>query len=96
MNLPKSRHIPLRRCISCRQSKSKDALLRFYKDDSSNWQFDKNQKMQTRGSWICKDSKKCYKTKSFKKYFGQSHVRIFETIKLNTNFQDSASLVNGG
>ncbi len=84
-----TKHIPLRRCISCRQSKAKNSLLRFYKDANNDWQFDKKQKMQTRGSWLCKDSLNCYKTKSFKKYFGQSHARIFELIKLNTNFQAS-------
>lgn len=95
MSLKNSKHIPLRRCISCRQSKAKNSLLRFYKDSSGDWQFDKKQQMQTRGTWVCKDSVKCYLSKSFKKYFGQNHIKIFEVIKLNTNFQDLSSLIKG-
>jgi len=91
----RAKHIPLRRCISCRISKPKEQLLRFFKDSDGNWQFDESKKAQTRGSWICNDSLNCYKTKRLKSYFGKSYQNILEAIKLNTKFQDISSLVKG-
>ena len=94
MNL-RAKHIPMRRCISCRSSKPKEQLLRFFKDSNNTWHFDKSQKAQARGSWICNDSLDCYKSKYLKRYFGQSYNNILEEIKLNTKFQDISSLVKG-
>jgi len=91
----KAKHIPLRRCINCRSSKPKEQLLRFFKDAGGNWQFDKSQKGQSRGSWICNDSVKCYQTKTLKRYFGTSYLNVLEEIKLNTKIQDISSLVKG-
>jgi len=36
------RHIPVRRCVLCRNSKTQSELIRFYKTDTGTWELDKH------------------------------------------------------
>ena len=57
----KSKHIPLRKCVGCNQSKPKKNLIRIVKksDDEKNGGnsllIDFNNEFQGRGTYICKD-----------------------------------------
>ncbi|MEZ4630541.1 MAG: YlxR family protein [Deinococcales bacterium] len=79
----KTGHIPLRRCVLCRASKSPQELIRFYQSETG-WQLDKHhlikgQKLKGqprpakpygRGAWICLDGH-CHQPKALKRFFKQ-------------------------
>ena len=47
-----------RMCVSCRQLKSKQELIRVVKDEDKGLIIDSSYKIQKRGAYVCKD-KKC-------------------------------------
>lgn len=49
---------PCRSCIICRQKNNKNELFRIVVDNEKIARYDKNQKINLRGMYICKD-KKC-------------------------------------
>ncbi|MEG0251847.1 MAG: YlxR family protein [Christensenellaceae bacterium] len=58
--------IPIRMCVACRTSKPKAELLRMVKNHEGRLVFDKNDKAEGRGAYICADMKcldRAYKTK---------------------------------
>ena len=50
-----NKKIPMRRCVSCREVKPKEELLRVVKTSDENFQLDLNGKAQGRGAYICKN-----------------------------------------
>ncbi len=53
-NNKKSKHIPIRTCIGCRSKKEKQNLFRIVKQDEKVV-FDKNQKINHRAIYLCKN-----------------------------------------
>ena len=63
---------PCRTCIACRQRKYKVELFRIVADNKKNAKFDKLQKENSRGIYLCKD-KKCL----------EKCIKLLEKNKLN-------------
>lgn len=63
---------PCRTCIACRQRKNKDELFRIVVDEEKIAKFDKIQKINLRGIYLCKD-KKCL----------EKCIKLLEKNKLN-------------
>ncbi len=55
---PKARHLPLRRCLYCRQSlpqgKKRDGLIRLVGSESG-YALDLERRLGGRGAWLCRD-----------------------------------------
>ena len=79
----KSKHIPLRRCIGCMQSKPKAELLRMVMG-SSEPKSDKNGDADGRGCYICL-SQECIDKAVKKKAF----YRAFKNLGLRENAEKS-------
>ena len=76
----KAKHIPLRRCVVCRNSRPQAELIRFFKDESGHWQFDEARKSGGRGAWLCKDSPNCHKLKALGRFFRADAVRVAQQL----------------
>jgi uncharacterized protein len=77
--MSKAKHIPLRRCVICRESLPQKELLRLVQKDT--WQFDLRRKAGGRGAWLClKDT--CHELKSLKRFFKQDAERILNDLKV--------------
>ena len=71
------KHIPLRRCVGCYQSKPKEQLIRVVKlqskeKTSSEITIDPNGKLPGRGTYLCRDSaclKSAMKARRFERAF---------------------------
>jgi uncharacterized protein len=72
--MSKAKHIPLRRCVICRESLPQQTLLRLVQNEGS-WQFDLRRKALGRGIWLCLNSQ-CHELKSLKRFFKQDAQRI--------------------
>ena len=55
----KTRKIPMRMCVGCREMKEKRALLRIVKSAEGEISFDPAGKKPGRGAYVCK-SKECF------------------------------------
>ena len=75
----KVRHIPLRRCVACRESKAQKELIRFFQTEQG-WQLDKKGKSGGRGAWLCQDDN-CHKEKTLRRFFKQDAARIKEELE---------------
>jgi predicted RNA-binding protein YlxR (DUF448 family) len=49
---PRTRHVPLRRCVACRASLPKAELIRLV-HDGDGWRLDGSQRAGGRGTWVC-------------------------------------------
>lgn len=58
--MPKSKKIPLRMCIACRELKEKKSMLRIVKDGAGKIFLDYSFKASGRGAYIC-DNAECIK-----------------------------------
>lgn len=47
------RHVPMRRCAVCRDSRPRNALLRLVQDEGGAYRLDPNRKLGGRGTWVC-------------------------------------------
>lgn len=56
-SLTRNKHVPLRRCVSCRTQHSKDLLIRIAKDSEGHAVIDRTKKLPGRGAYICPDEK---------------------------------------
>lgn len=68
----KTRKIPLRRCVGCRDMKDKRELLRIVKNSEGDIFLDPTGKKNGRGAYICKNTEcfiKARKTKSINREF---------------------------
>lgn len=64
----RARHVPLRRCTSCRRSRPQAELLRFYPRDGV-WHLDAARRAGGRGSWLCADTPSCWELKKLRRTF---------------------------
>ncbi|HLV11831.1 MAG TPA: YlxR family protein [Trueperaceae bacterium] len=51
----RQRHVPLRRCVVCRESKPQAAMLRLTRDESGAYVHDARRRLGGRGTWVCRD-----------------------------------------
>ena len=68
----KSKKIPLRRCIACREMKTKNEMLRIVRTPTGEYKLDTVGKIAGRGAYICDDAKcleLCLKKKLLNKVF---------------------------
>jgi predicted RNA-binding protein YlxR (DUF448 family) len=70
-----AKHVPLRRCTSCRQSLPKTTLIRLYQDQSGQWQLDTSSKAGGRGYWLCKRAE-CHQLKVLKRNYKAQAERV--------------------
>ncbi len=75
-----AKHLPLRRCVACRDSRPQAELIRFYRGELSQWRLDAKQKAGGRGAWICKDKVACHNEKVLKRFFRSQALRISKEI----------------
>ena len=54
----KPKNKPMRKCIGCNEMVEKDTLIRVAKDTSGGFVIDEQQRIQSRGAYICK-KKEC-------------------------------------
>lgn len=54
--MPKTRKIPLRQCIACRQLKDKREMLRVVKNQEGDIFLDLTSKASGRGAYVCDDA----------------------------------------
>lgn len=66
----------LRMCISCRELKPKKELIRIVKNDNGDLQIDTSYKLQTRGTYICKDKECILKLKKSSKLKRQFNLDV--------------------
>ncbi len=59
--IPKSKHLPQRTCIACRQIKEKKALIRLVRADNEAVEVDISGKKPGRGAYLC-HNKACWET----------------------------------
>ncbi len=52
----KTKHVPLRMCIACRQMRTKDALIKVVRDTGGKVMIDSSLKQPGRGAYICRDA----------------------------------------
>ncbi len=76
--MSKVKHIPLRRCVICRESLPQKSLLRLVQNEGS-WQFDLRRKAFGRGAWLCLQNQ-CHELKVLKRFFKQDAQRIASEI----------------
>ena len=57
--MPKTRKIPMRMCVGCREMKEKRSLMRVVKSPEGAISFDRVGKAPGRGAYVCK-SKECF------------------------------------
>jgi uncharacterized protein len=76
--MTKARHIPLRRCVVCREALPQKELLRLSQRDGQ-WQFDLKCKAGGRGCWLCLKSK-CHESKQLKRFFRNDAERIAQEL----------------
>lgn len=79
-----SKHVPLRRCVVCREQRPQQELIRFVRDDDGQWQLDVGRKAGGRGAWLCRDSSACYQPKKLARFFRGQAERIHDVL---TQFQ---------
>src|SRR5690606_41960015 len=48
------RHVPMRRCVVCRESKPQAELLRLTHDAEGRWVYDARRRLRGRGTWVCR------------------------------------------
>ena len=68
----KSKKIPLRMCIACREMKTKNEMLRIVRTPTGEYKLDTVGKIAGRGAYICDDAKcleLCLKKKLLNKVF---------------------------
>jgi uncharacterized protein len=76
--MTKPKHIPLRRCVVCREALPQKELLRLYQKDGQ-WQFDLKRRAGGRGAWLCFKSK-CHEVKQLKRFFRNDAERIAQEL----------------
>lgn len=87
----RKRHVPMRRCVLCRNSKAQSELIRFYKTDIGNWELDthhltklslhtgKAVKPSGRGAWVCLNAclnNSCHNPKKLAYFFKKQATEI--------------------
>jgi len=81
----KSKKIPLRMCIACREMKTKNEMLRIVRTPTGEYKLDTVGKMAGRGAYICDDPKcieLCVKKKLLNKVFSSEIPdEIYEYIR---------------
>lgn len=77
--MTKPKHIPLRRCVVCRESLPQKELLRLAQKDG-RWQFDLKRRAGGRGAWICL-KEKCHEAKQLKRFFRNDAEHIAQELK---------------
>ena len=80
--MKKPKHIPLRRCVTCRTSRPQQELIRLYRGADGHWQLDETGKAGGRGAWLCKDNSECHKLKKLGRFFRADAVQVAQ--QLNT------------
>lgn len=90
--MTKPQHIPLRRCVVCREALPQKELLRLSQKDNA-WQFDLKRKAGGRGCWLCLKSK-CHESKQLKRFFRNDAERIAqELVVIKTALGDNFPVV---
>lgn len=81
----KSKKIPLRMCIACREMKTKSEMLRIVRTPTGEYKLDTVGKVAGRGAYICDDPKcieLCVKKKLLNKVFSSEIPdEIYEYIR---------------
>ncbi len=70
-----AKHVPLRRCVVCRETRPQAELLRFYQQEG-RWRLDAKGKAGGRGSWLCRDKPECSQVKNLRRYFRNEAVTV--------------------
>lgn len=74
------RHVPLRRCVSCRRSLGQPELTRFRLDPDGRWQLDlSGGRAGGRGAWVCERAE-CRNVKGLGRFFRAQAARIAEEL----------------
>lgn len=88
------KHIPMRRCIGCKQSFPQEKLIRisfdgkFLKPDIMRF-------LDGRGAYLCKDEK-CIMNAKKKKAFDRTFKYGFENADIDNLIQEVRSIISGG
>ena len=94
----RAKHVPTRRCTSCRRSRPQRELIRFYRDADGNWQLDATGKSGGRGSWLCRDTVDCQNLRTLGRFFRGQAVSVAQQLNsyLLSTPQEEKSPTTGG
>lgn len=95
-NAPRTKHVPLRRCVVCRQSRPQPELLRFYRDAAGAWQFDRERRAGGRGAWLCADKAACRQRKPLGRFFRAQAENVAQQLVEYTQDQEHTIPVREG
>ncbi len=84
----KQKHIPIRTCVSCRETDEKKGLLRIVRLPEGELQYDAKGKLNGRGAYVCASVKcitMCKKQKKLERALkvGRVPETLFETLLTN-------------
>ncbi len=78
--MTKPKHVPLRRCVVCREALPQKELLRLTQRENA-WQFDLKRKAGGRGAWLCL-KEKCHEVKQLKRFFRNDAEHIAREVAM--------------
>jgi predicted RNA-binding protein YlxR (DUF448 family) len=73
---PRTRHVPLRRCVRCRRSAPQAELLRVARDERGRWHLDPGRTAGGRGAWLCPDCAARATEKDLRRAFRASAAEV--------------------
>ena len=76
----KTKKIPLRRCVGCREMKDKRELLRIVRNNEGEIFVDPTGKKNGRGAYICKNLECFNKARKFKSFSSEFSCEIPEVV----------------
>jgi predicted RNA-binding protein YlxR (DUF448 family) len=82
--MPKERHVPMRRCLACRNALPKQDLIRFLRSDAGGWQLDPTGRSGGRGAWICRPCAEVADPRRLRRFFRAQTDEIVHALAQKT------------
>jgi predicted RNA-binding protein YlxR (DUF448 family) len=73
---PRTRHVPMRRCVRCRTTAPKASLLRVARHEDGSWHLDPTGRAGGRGAWLCPDCAARANERDLKRAFRSHAARL--------------------
>jgi predicted RNA-binding protein YlxR (DUF448 family) len=77
---PRTRHVPMRRCVRCRTSAPKAEMLRVARTEDGTWRLDPTGDAGGRGAWLCPDCAARATEKELRRAFRASAAEVAEAL----------------
>jgi len=77
---PRTRHVPMRRCVRCRLSAPQAELLRVARGVDGSWHLDPTGKAGGRGAWLCPDCAARANERDLRRAFRRDAARLADEL----------------